>query len=193
MRLILCVALGVQAGLLPAPGLQQPVVIDRIVSTVNGNIIRLSDIRQARMLKLVNTPDGSDAAIQRALEDRYLELAEVVRFPPPEPLAADVAARRRQWEASVGTSDIPALLTRAGMSSATLDGWLRDDIRIERYLDRRFASTPDRKEAINAWLAGLRRRAGLKGLDLVPGSRRPPRQPGAAYQQPRRQPGVSRG
>jgi hypothetical protein len=156
--LVLATLGGVPAG--QAAG-QQPVVLDRIVSTVGSQIIRLSDLRQARMLKLIEGADQSDAAIQQALENRYLELAEVVRFPPAEPSAADVAARRRQWEASLGTTDVAGLLARAGMSSATLDAWLRDDVRIERYLERRFASTPDRQKAIDGWISSLRRRAGL--------------------------------
>lgn len=168
MHLIVWMALVMPAAdLPPAARGQQPVIIDRIVSVVGGSIIRLSDVRQARMLKLLPAAGDSDAAIQRALENRYLELAEVARFPPAEPTAADVAARRRRWETSVGASDVADLLARAGMSSATLDGWLRDDIRIERYLDRRFASVPNRQRAIDAWIASLRRRAGLKGIDFL--------------------------
>jgi gamma-glutamylcysteine synthetase len=55
-------------------------------------------------------------------------------------------------------------LARAGMDEAALQTWLRNDVRIAGYIERRFASTPgiDRAAAIAAWVSLLRDRAGLR-------------------------------
>jgi gamma-glutamylcysteine synthetase len=50
------------------------------------------------------------------------------------------------------------------MDEAALQTWLRNDVRIAGYIERRFASTPgiDRAAAIAAWVSLLRDRAGLR-------------------------------
>jgi hypothetical protein len=135
-------------------------IADRIVVKVNGAMITLSDVRQARLLKLV--PGDTDAAIQRGLENRLLILDEVNRSRPGQ--SGDLEARRRQWEAALGGRSVSELLKTAGMSSGALDDWLRDDVRIQGYLDERFGSVPpaERERAIQRWVDGLRVRADIR-------------------------------
>lgn len=144
-------------------------VVDRTLSTVNGQVILQSDIRQIRLLKLLKTAGGPDDAIQYELENRILMLSELGRT-TTEPTNDEKAERRRQWEAALGAG--PAVATRlaeAGMSEAGLSAWLRDDVRLEKYLNQRFGNSPDPAGAIATWIQGLRRRAGLpvKGVPRI--------------------------
>jgi hypothetical protein len=125
-------------------------LIDRVVVRVNNDIITLSDVSQARLLRLAPPEATSDSGIVEALINRRLILAEIVKFPASEPTTAELAARRQEWQATLGPqADVGELLRRAGMSDALLDGWLRDDVRIQSYLDRRFlATTIPRRDAL---------------------------------------------
>jgi hypothetical protein len=138
-------------------------VIDETLATVNGQVIMASDVRQARQLKLVRIGDASDAAILFELENRVLELAQVGRSALPDPSADEVKSRRQEWEASLGPGVTPAaLLAGSGMKDADLTTWLRDDVRIQKYLKQLFGSQADPAAAIGKWILDLRKRAGLK-------------------------------
>jgi hypothetical protein len=54
-------------------------------------------------------------------------------------------------------------MAKAGMNDQAIDGWFRDDLRINAYLDVRFGLQPDdgRAKRVADWLAELRRRANL--------------------------------
>jgi len=146
-----------------SPGATQ-IEIDRIVSRVSGRIITESDIRQARVLKLVDNL-SSEATIRRALETRLLILHELDRaaaVPPAGP--DDLAAHRRAWQSSVGGETPGAdLLRQSGMSESDLELWLRDDLRIRAYLRRQFGMLGDaeRDRAVADWTNRLRQRADL--------------------------------
>ncbi len=138
-----------------AAGTLDQVEMDRIVSRVGGRIITQSDVRQARALGLV-ADTSSDEAAQRALEDRLLILSEMERAAPvPPPSDQAVAARRAAWTARHD----PA----GRMSDAEIDAWIRDDLRIEAFLQRQFGMLPaaERDRARTDWLARLRQRADL--------------------------------
>jgi hypothetical protein len=132
------------------------VELDRIVSRVAGRIITLSDVRQARELRLVEDT-SSDAATTRALENRWLILAEIGRAAPLPPASdAEMAARRAEWQAAAGDR-------AAAMPDADLQAWLRDDLRIRAYLNRQFGMLPEgeRGRARGEWIGRLRQRAEL--------------------------------
>jgi hypothetical protein len=134
--------------LMTAPGVATAqTVLDRIVARVNATIVTQSDVRQAADLKLVPADARVDRVVaERALTDglvnRILILAEIARYPPPDPSVEAIAAARQQWAAQFDTkTDLPGLLARAGTTDAALQAWLRDDLRIQAYEDRRFAAT----------------------------------------------------
>lgn len=133
-------------------------VLDRVVLRFGGEIVTSLDVRQARMLKLVAVPADTDEAYVRALANRRLMLAEVRRSPPPEPSAAALDAKYREWTQRVG-DDPAGQLSRAGMTDAGLRGWLRDDLRLEAYIAERFGGRP---ADVANWLGVLRQRAGLE-------------------------------
>jgi hypothetical protein len=165
MRIPVCVLVAACAagmsGLVRAQG--QPIELDRILGEVNNRIITSSDVRQARVLHLV--PDvSSDETVRRALEERLLILGEISRGAPVAVTDVEVAARRAAWEARAGGRDrAAALAADAGMSEPALQTWMRDDARIQAYLQHQFGAMPDpqRPRATTDWLLRLRQRAGL--------------------------------
>ncbi len=127
-------------------------VLDRILAIVNGEVVTLSDVRAARQLKLIAGADAlTDDRLLDALIERRLTTAEVGRYTSAEPPAADVAARRRSWDASLprGVTAAAALAT-VGMRDAALTAWFRDELRLAAYLDQRFtaAAQPTRQQAL---------------------------------------------
>ena len=137
--------------------------LDRIVARVNNRIITSSDVRQARMLHLVDDT-SSDESTRRALENRILILSDMTRLSGLPPTTdEDLASRRRLWEARVGGRRTE-ILDKAGMTEKGLDSWLGDDLRIQAYLQRQFGALPEaeRARAVTDWIARLRQRAGLR-------------------------------
>ena len=144
----------------------QQVELDRSLQRVYGSVIMASDVRQVRLLKLAGADASSDAAAQAAIENRLLMLREVAQgtVNVSEPTADRIAAKRDAWRASwPASTDFSALLARAGMSEQALDGWFRDELKIETYLEQRFPTSgdPRRADRIAAWVNDLRRRANL--------------------------------
>jgi hypothetical protein len=159
LLLLMC---GVACVAMPAP-LDAQVELDRIVSRVGGRIVMQSDVRQARLLRLVDDVE-SDLAVQRGLETRYLILQELQRAAPLPPASPeDVEARRAEWAATLQGADVGGLLRQSGMSEVDLNAWLRDDLRIRAYLRRQFGMLGDaeRAQAVADWVSRLRQRAEL--------------------------------
>ncbi len=146
-------------------------VIDRVLAVVGGSLITLSDVNAASELGLVAPGGGSDPVrdVLSRLIDRELQLAEVDRYAPPEPSAAAID---RELQAVMSRFSSPELfaaaLVRAGIDLASLRETLRQDLRIRAYLEQRFSAGTDRRQqAIDDWIAGLRRRADIIDLSLV--------------------------
>jgi hypothetical protein len=127
-------------------------VLDRILAIVDGEVVTLSDVRAARQLKLVAGADAlTDDQLLDALIERRLTIAEVARYTSAEPPAAEVAARRKSWEATLpGGVTSAAALASVGMRDAALTAWFREDLRLAAYLDQRFtaAAQPTRQQAM---------------------------------------------
>jgi len=161
MRSLLVAAILVCA--VPALRAQQ-VELDRTLERVYGSVVMASDVRQVRLLKLVDAGADTDAAAQAAIENRLLIMRELSRGTVPEPAAERIAEKREAWRKTwPASTDVSALLARAGMSAQALDGWFRDELKIEAFLAIRYPLTADtrRAERIAAWVNDLRRRANL--------------------------------
>lgn len=141
----------------------QSEIIDRVLAVVTGEVITQSDVDGAIALGLIPTAgkDERSAALDRLIE-RALMLTEVRRYVPPEPDAAAVEQRlqavRQRFSSAAAFSQA---LATFGTDETRLREFVRDDLRIEAYLNERFASPEaERRNAMIAdWLAGLRRRA----------------------------------
>jgi hypothetical protein len=120
-------------------------IIDRILAVVNGQIITLSDAQAALRFGLV-PPDVSDdpvGVVLQRLIDRRLMLAEVDRYAPPEPPIAAVDAAVAKIRAKFKDAlEFETILTRHGLLSEELRRYLRDSLRLESYLEQRYAALP---------------------------------------------------
>ena len=123
-----------------SPGVGQE-LLDRIVAHVNGEVITLTDVHAAVALGVVEPPADADAidAVE-PLVSRYLVLAEVERFAPPEP-AADVVARETASLIGRLGSRLVAVMESTGIDEARIEDIARDTLRIQAYLDQRFGTT----------------------------------------------------
>ena len=120
-------------------------VIDRVLAIVGGAMITLTDVTAARDLGLIAIADPADADPVRdilpRLIDRELILAEVDRYAPPEPSAEAVDAEMLVVRERFATNEaFQTALTRSGINESHLRETLRQNLRIQAYLDQRFGT-----------------------------------------------------
>jgi hypothetical protein len=142
-------------------------LLDRIVAVVDGAPITQSDVTAATQLGLIQPRAGEpvSAAID-ALVERKLMLEEVDRYAPPDPAEADITRRFDEIRARAGAR-FDSILTASGLTEDQLRREVRNDLRIEAYLQQRFGTsqpTDERAAMIRDWMAGLRRRANINIL-----------------------------
>ena len=105
------------------------------------------------------TPTDQNPSDQTALDqaldrwiDRILALQEVERFAPPEPAATAVDIRLADILSTLGSPDERASrLSALGVDEGWLRQWVRDDLRIQSYIEQRFmgAMEPTTEELEN--------------------------------------------
>ena len=139
-------------------------IIDRILAVVDGAIIMQSDVTMAVRLGLVPRSAAADslAAPLDALIERRLMLEEVDRYAPPDPPDADVDRHLADIRTRAGAG-FDSILRDSGISVDQLRRYVRDDLRIESYLQQRFGSTQP-STTIRDWIDGLRKRANVNVL-----------------------------
>jgi hypothetical protein len=144
--------------------------IDRVLAVASGQLIMLSDVTAARDLRLQTSDGAADPvrAILTKLIDRELVLAEVERYAPPEPNADAIDREVERVRARFGSqAEFDGALHRSGIDEKHLRETLRQDLRINAYLDQRFAAAADRRPAmIEEWMSSLRRRGDVIDLYL---------------------------
>jgi hypothetical protein len=124
-------------------------IIDRILAVVDGAIIMQSDVMIATRLGLVpaaGAPDPSSAALDRLIE-RQLILSEVDRYAPPDPAEADVERHVADIRSRAG-AQFDSILLLGGIGLEQLRRDVRDDLRIEAYLQQRFGAIQPTEEEI---------------------------------------------
>ena len=121
-----------------------PQVIDRILATVGGGLILQTDAVAAIRLGFVSPPASRDPlqwTLDRLIE-RRLMLIEVDRYGPPEPPRAEVDRRMQQIDERIGSVErLEGILRETGLSVEQLRLYVRDDLRIDAYVQQRFGST----------------------------------------------------
>ena len=117
-------------------------LLDRVVARVEGYAITLTDVQAALGLGVIEAPPGADpiAGGTQQMIDRQLALAEVQRFPPPEPPAEAIDREVARLKTNAGAR-LPALMPSTGLSEERLRDIARDNLRILDYLDQRFGTT----------------------------------------------------
>jgi len=119
-------------------------VIDRILATVGGALILQTDVVAAARLGFVRPPAQGDSlqwTLDRLIE-RRLMLIEVDRYGPPEPDRSEVDRRMQEMDSRIGSGErLDAILRETGLSVEQLRLYVRDDLRIEGYIQQRFGAT----------------------------------------------------
>jgi hypothetical protein len=116
-------------------------LIDRVLARVDGNAITLTDVQAALGLGLVQPRPGEDpeTSAREQLIEHELLLAEIARFPPPEPAAADIEKEIASLEANAGRR-LEALMQATGLDAQRIREMARDTLRIQAYLNQRFGT-----------------------------------------------------
>jgi hypothetical protein len=151
-----------------SPVIARAEIIDRVLAVVGGVVITQSDATAAYELGLVNigpTDDPLATALSKLI-DRQLMLTEVERYAPPDPPGEAVDRLLQAVRAKFPASEAYiAALNRSGVDEPRLRQILRDQVRIDTYLDQRFTSE-SRATLISEWVSGLRRRTDITYLYL---------------------------
>ena len=136
--------------------------LDRILARVDGQVILLSDVRAARVLRLAGVPVQEDlSAATHALVDRQLVLTEAMRGLPDAPDAARVDTEVTAMRVRAGgPSRVDPMMAETGITAEHLIRLARESLWIEAYLQQRFSAGLS-SEAGQAWLGDLRRRASI--------------------------------
>jgi hypothetical protein len=140
------------AGQAPAP----TDLVDRVVAVAANHVIMLSDARAFLELRLVDTSGASDPIppILTTLIERQLVLAEIPANLIAEPSRLEVDRRMAVVAERLGGDEVLAsLLPTVGFTRDDLSQVLREDLRVERYLARRFpgARQPTQEE-LDVWM-----------------------------------------
>ncbi len=117
-------------------------VVDRVLARVGQQVITLSDVRAAITLHLVPSAKGGDpiAAALEILVDRQLMLAEATRYAAPSPDPAGAEARFREIRSFFASdADWTAALESSAMTVERLRDVIRDNLRVDAYVDQLFA------------------------------------------------------
>ena len=115
-------------------------IIDRVLAVVDGALITQSDLNRAIRLGIVTAAAAADpvAGVLDALIERRLILAEVDRYAPPDPAEPDIDRALEAVRARVGAAALDEVLLQTGASLEQVRRFLRDDLRMEAYLQQRF-------------------------------------------------------
>jgi hypothetical protein len=149
MRVCVCAA----GWLLLAGGAAAQELLDRVLARVGATAVTMTDVQAAVGLGLVEIGPGADPsrAGLEGLIDRRLLLAEVARFPPPDPPAPAVAGEVSAMKARAGDG-LGALMARTGLDERRLREMARDTLRIRAYIAQRFGTSAQvRDEDVRAY------------------------------------------
>jgi hypothetical protein len=147
-----------------------PETIDRIMAVIGAQTVTLSDVNAALAFGLIDPPPPGPDRIQVALDrliDRDLMLVEVDRYQPPEPAPDAIAERVAALRQRLGPS-FDRDLKSTGLSEDALRREVRDNLRLQIYMNQRFSGPQGEARArlIADWVAGLRRHTPITVLYL---------------------------
>ncbi|HKE83235.1 MAG TPA: hypothetical protein VKB50_05760 [Vicinamibacterales bacterium] len=99
-----------------------------------------TDVKAAVGLGLVDAQSADDPDALKQVIDRQLMLAEIARFPPPEPPADAVDKQLEMMRMHAGDG-LPRLLQETGLDEMRLHDLARDTLRIQAYVAQRFGTS----------------------------------------------------
>jgi hypothetical protein len=117
---------------------QQP--LDRLLARIGTTAVTQTDVIAAVGLGLVDAKSADDPDALKQVIDRQLMLAEVARFPPPEPPADAVDKQLEMMKMHAGDG-LMKLLQSTGLDEMRLRDLARDTLRIQAYVAQRFGTS----------------------------------------------------
>lgn len=137
-------------------------LLDRVVARVGSSAITQTDVDASVTFGVVARADAV-----RQLIDRRLMLAEVDRFPPPEPGATEIKLLMEAMRAQAG-ADTAAAMKRTGVNDDRLAEIARDTLRLRSYVQQRFGDGPRAEEQRTRWLTEIRARGDVTLMSPLP-------------------------
>jgi hypothetical protein len=125
-------------GLAPARGAQQ--VVDRIVATVEGDVITLSEVRELGAFnRLTGQQQLSDHELLQSLINQWIVLSEAAasRFPASSPAQLDIAYNQLVAEFPLPEA-YRARLRELALDDAAVRRQLERQLFLARYLDQKY-------------------------------------------------------
>ena len=129
-------------------------LLDRVVARVGAAPITQTDVDAALAFGVIDRQAGEPV---KQMIDRRLILAEVNRFPPPEPDFRVVQDLMVKMKATAGP-DVNAVMKRTGVDDNRLSELARETLRIRSYMLQRFGNSARSEEQMARWLSDLRAR-----------------------------------
>ncbi|MEI6668985.1 MAG: hypothetical protein WCP29_12570 [Acidobacteriota bacterium] len=151
-------------------GVRAAELLDRVIAVVAGTVITLTDARAAIAFGLVETREGGDpvAVAMQWLVDRQLVLDEVNRYETPDSDLSNVdpvfAGIRNKLSGGKG---LASALASLGLDEDGAKRFVRDTLRVQEYLRRRFESVlPGSDDELRQYYAANRNRFAREGRPL---------------------------
>ena len=152
--LAMCVAVAPVIGAGQAP--VSLALVDRVLAVVARQVIMLSDVRAFLELGLVDPSASADRVPETltVLIERQLVVNEISANVIEEPSTQEVEGQMAVVAERLGGLDaLRAVLPTVGFTADDLKQLLREDLRVERYLARRFpGARQPTEEELAAWM-----------------------------------------
>jgi hypothetical protein len=129
-------------------------LLDRVVARVGPTAITQTDVEAAVAFGIVDPKAGEPV---KQMIDRRLMLAEVNRFPPPDPDMRAIQVLMVEMKTAAGP-DVNAVMKRTGVDDKRLSELARETLRIQSYVLQRFGTSARAGEQLARWLSDLRAR-----------------------------------
>lgn len=132
-------------------------LLDRVVARVGTTAITQTDVEAALAFGVLDPKAGDPVKL---MIDRRLMLAEVNRFPPPEPDMRAIQALMTTMKATAGP-DVSVVMKRTGVDDKRLSELARETLRLQSYVQQRFGNSARSAEQMARWLNDLRARGDI--------------------------------
>jgi hypothetical protein len=129
-------------------------LLDRVVARIGTAALTQTDVDAAQAFGVVDRQAGDPV---KQMIERRLIIAEVNRFPPPEPNETAITEQVAKMKATAG-AQAAAVMKRTGVDEKRLAEFARETLRIQAYVAQRFGSGPRAEQQRAQWLDGLRAR-----------------------------------
>jgi len=151
-------------------GVRASELLDRVIAVVSGTVITLSDARTAIMFGLVETREAGDPIVvaMQWLVDRQLVLDEVNRYETPDSDLTTVDPMFSEIRKRLAGGKGPAsALASLGLDEDGAKRFVRDTVRVQQYLRKRFESIlPGTEEELRQYYSANRGQFARDGRQL---------------------------